>query len=764
MSKNFVLILISCFTLGFSSCNQHSVADPNVLLPVPDQFEAKKGVFTLQDHTVIGYATAELKPAADYLCSLLATPTSYDLKVAQGNNGTIQLALSDQGKPGAYTLEVQNKQIVIRGKDYKGVVNGISTLRQLLPVEIESKTMTKMSGWVVPCVKIVDEPRFEWRGMMLDVSRHFFSKAEVKELLDVMALYKLDKLHWHLTDDQGWRIEIKKYPLLTQKGAWRTWNSHDRQCMWRAGKEDNSDLDIPADKIHVEGTDTLYGGFYTQQDIKDIVAYASVRGIDIVPEVDMPGHFLAAISNYSGISCFGKEGWGKSFSSPVCPGKAHALEFCKDVYREIFELFPYKYVHIGGDEVEKTNWEKCPDCQRRIKENNLKDEKELQSWFIKYMEKFFNENGKEMIGWDEILEGGLSKTATVMWWRSWHPDVVQQTTGQGNKVICTPNAQFYLDYQQDKNSLRNIYKYKSLPEELSSQQRDLVMGVQGNLWTEWVPSRERMLYMAFPRMQAIAELGWSKPEQMNWDSFSKRLLMQFKRLERLNINYRIPDLEGFYHSNIFTDSTRVNVTCPDTSAVIRYTVDGTIPTTDSPRYTGELSVNKTTDFTFRTFRFNGKKADIVKTRFIKENYALPVQADALQPGLRAVWHEYRGDRCSEIAEAPVNGTYGVSEVTIPQEVKGNIGLILTGFIKVQKDDIYTFFLLSDDGSTLVIDNRLVVDNDGAHSPREMIGQHAMKAGLHPIEVRYFDHNGGILHLKALDSAGNEVDLGFVSQK
>lgn len=412
------------------------------IVPITNHLEETNGAFVLKSNTSIGVIDAELIPAAEYLADMLSRATGYDLKVKEGE-GTITLALGDvQGKEGAYTLTAESDKVNITGNSYGGVIAGIESLRQLFPPQIESKEIVKGTDWAIPAVNIQDAPRFEWRGIMLDVSRHFYTIGEVKELLDVMALYKMNKFHWHLTDDQGWRIEIKKYPLLTEKGAWRKFNSHDRECIRQSKTNNNPDMAIPEDKIRIVEGDTLYGGYYTQEDIKDVIAYAKIRGIDIIPEIDMPGHMLAAVSNYEGVSCFNETGWGSVFSSPVCPGKDSALEFCKNVYTELIALFPYKYVHIGGDEVEKTNWKKCPDCQKRMHDNNLKTEEELQSWFIHDMERFFNEKGKEMIGWDEIIEGGLSKTATVMWWRSWVKDAATKTTAQGNPVIFTPNGQF----------------------------------------------------------------------------------------------------------------------------------------------------------------------------------------------------------------------------------------------------------------------------------------------------------------------------------
>ncbi len=760
MKKRFYQKLsFACILAGsllFAACSGSVQTEKISLLPLPNQVTETGGAFVLKNNAVIGYTHPELLPAASYLSELLSTATGYQLSFKEGA-GDIVLSLTPDGKEGSYALKATPQQVSITGNGYGGVISGIATLRQLLPAAIESKSVAKGTPWAIPAVTIADSPRYEWRGLMLDVSRHFYNTAEIKELLDLMSLYKMNKFHWHLTDDQGWRIEIKQYPLLTQKGAWRTFNSHDRDCIHLAQKQDNPDYEIPTDKLHIENGDTLYGGFYTQDDIRDIIQYASIRGIDIVPEVDMPGHMLAAVSNYKGLACTDNTGWGTTFSSPVCPGKDNAIEFCKNVYKEIFQLFPYKYVHIGGDEVEKTNWKKCPDCQRRMRTKGLKTEEALQAWFTHQMEEFFNANGKEMIGWDEIIEGGLSETSTVMWWRSWSKNASREATAHGNKVIYTPNSPFYLDYQQDKKSVINIYNYVPELEGMTEQQNALIMGVQGNIWCEWIPSRERMLYMTAPRMLAIAELGWSNPEQKDWEAFQTRMADQFRRLNIMDITYRIPDLEGFNETNAFIDEGTVNVTCIDPSADIRYTTDGSLPTLNSTKYEGPIQVTETTEFTFRTFRPNGKKGDIVKTRFIKSEYAPATQTAPSTPGLNAAWHNFRGNKCADIATAPLKGNYRVEDAVIPKEAQGNIGLIITGYINVPEDDIYSFALLSDDGSTLSIDKELVIDNDGPHAPKEMTGQKALRKGYHPIELRYFDSNGGTLQLKVADSKGQHLD-------
>lgn len=756
-------LIAACSLTGallLSACSPTAPVSHNVsIIPIPKEIKNANGEFTLKDGMTIGVADKQLLPAANYLSGLLSRSTGYIYNVREGD-GDISLAVSDIAgqNEGAYTLNVSSGKVQIKGNTYGGVISGIESLRQLLPAEIESPEVVSDITWSVPAVQITDAPRFGWRGLMLDVSRHFYTKEEVKELLDMMALYKLNKFHWHLTDDQGWRVEIKKYPLLTEKGAWRTFNNHDRECMRLAKVQDNPDYEIPAEKLRITQGDTLYGGFYTQNDIKEIVEYAGVRGIDVIPEIDMPGHMLAAVSNYAGVSCFSQTGWGTTFSSPVCPGKDSALEFCKNVYSEIIPLFPYKYIHLGADEVEKTNWKKCPDCQKRMKDNGLKTEEELQAWFVHDMEKFFNENGKEMIGWDEILEGGLSPTATIMWWRSWHPQSVPDATAQGNHAIMSPNTNFYFDYQQDKNSLPGVYNFNPMLESLNDAQKALILGMQANLWCEYIPSFERAQYMIMPRMMALSEQAWSDPSVKSWDGFTERLVKQFPRLNIMGVNYRMPDLEGFNNTNAFIGEGNVTITCLDPSVEIHYTTDGSIPTLESPRYTEPIKVTETTDFTFRTFRPNGKKGDIVKTRYIKSEYAPAAEATPLKKGLQAVWHEFKGNKCADIEKAPVNGTYEISEVTIPAEAKGNIGLVVSGYFNAPEDAIYTFNLISDDGSTLTIDGEQVVDNDGPHSVREVTGQKALAKGLHPIQVKYFDNNGGMLQLKVMTADGKEIPV------
>ena len=756
LSSSF-LIVSACI---FSSCTP-TVKQEIAILPTPVSLTEQSGSFVLKDGMKIGVSDQSLFPAVGYLQEILRNVISSSVEVTTDKSQVdMYFQLKDiVGKPGSYKLESTPEYIRVEATDYSGIISAITTIRQLLPATIE--VQGEKQNYSIPVVQIEDAPRFEWRGFMLDASRHFWNKKEVKHVLDLMSLYKLNKFHWHLSDDQGWRIEIEKYPLLTEKGAWRKFNTQDRTCMARAKEEDNTDVLIPEDKIRIVEGDTLYGGYYTHDDIKEIVAYATQRGIDVIPEIDMPGHFLAAIGQYPELACDGLIGWGETFSSPICPGKDTTLEFCQNVFKEVFELFPYEYVHMGGDEVEKANWKKCPLCQKRIRTEKLGSVEELQAWFVRDMEKFFLANGKKLIGWDEVVSDGLSSDAAITWWRSWAKDALPTATAQKQKVIACPNEYFYFDYAQDQNSVKKILAYDPCADErLSPEQKKYIWGVQANLWAEWIPTMKRIEYLIVPRMIALSEIAWAEPTaKPGLEEFYRQFVPQFKRMDVMRVNYRVPDLQGFYKVNAFIDETTVELTCPLPGTEIRYTTDGSMPTKESALYNGALEVGKTTDFAFRTFRPDGSPSDVVRTKYVKAPYAEAVTAPAaLQPGLKAVWHDFRGNLCADIDVAPVKGEYVVESVSIPEEVKGNIGLVLTGYLEVPADGIYTFALLSDDGSTLMLDGELLGDNDGAHSPVEIIVQKALKAGLHPIEVRYFDCNGGVLQMELVNEKGEKEVL------
>lgn len=749
-------IVVFLAAVIFMACHETNETDKPSLVPYPAELTWQNGNFIPGENTGIRYAETSLQKAMQYLQRVFAETAGLSLGVSQDKpvKDCIYFCMDTTMGPGdGYRMKVNEQGVVVEVANSRSAILAIQTLRQLLPLQSDGKTVR------LPAVTITDRPCWEWRGMMLDVSRHFWSKEEVKRFLDMMAYYKFNKFHWHLTDDQGWRIEIKKYPLLTEQGAWRLYNNHDRGCMNLAKKESNPDYDIPKNKLRAQGDTVVYGGFYSQEDIREVVAYAAERGIDIIPEIDMPGHFTAAIASYPGITCFGKTGWGTTFSAPLCPGKEQALEFCKNVFAEVFQLFPYPYVHVGGDEVEKTNWEKCRDCQARIRREGLSDEKELQSWFIRQMEAFFHGHGREMIGWDEIIEGGLSEHAIVMWWRTWARNAVHTATAQGNEVILAPNSHFYFDYQQDHSTLRNLYEFNPVPKGLTAEQKALIKGVQANTWAEWIPSYQRLEYMTMPRMAALSEIAWRSDTARHWEEFYPRLLEQFKYWDLKEVNYRPLDLNNVHKVNAFVGETEVKWTYDLPDVEIRYTTDGSIPDRASALYRGPFKLNETTNFTIRFFRPDGTAADIVRTVYRKEEYRSGIAVEDRKTGLKCEWHEAVVNNCAAMDELPVRQTYTVDRIEVPDGVNGKRALCYSGYVNIADDGIYTFSLGSDDGSRLLIGDEVVVDNDGPHGPMELKGQVALGKGLHPIKLYYFDmNNGGFISLRLFGEDGIEIPL------
>lgn len=765
--------------------------------------------------------------AANYLIDYCRDNLGFPLRMVNRKaDAAIRISKAEQqitSCKASYILSVNNTGVDLKGDTDDQIFYGVMSLLQLLPSR--PGDVPVMNG-----IGIVDNTLYGYRGMHLDVVRHWFPVSFVKKFIDMMARHKLNVFHWHLTDDQGWRIQIDRYPLLTERGAWRTFNNHDKRCLQRAEEEDNPRLLIPEDKCRTNAQgEKEYGGYYTKKEIREVVSYAAERGIEVIPEIDMPGHMLAGVSNYEGVSCFPETGWGATFSSPVCPGKDSALEFCKNVYEEILPLFPSRYVHIGGDEVEKTNWKKCPDCQARIKSEGLADEEQLQAWFIHQMEDFFKAHGKKMIGWDETsislyhaqMNGtttelkptaSLSPDETVMWWRGWNEEVPPLVTRHGNEMIYCPNSILYFDNAQDQFSLNNILHFDPVISHgetgtMGPDEARRIKGYQGNLWCEFIPTQDQLLYMMMPRAIALAEKAWSgvgaQPSMAlsvpkapfttapKWDDarirdFHHRLNYHYNHLKAEGITYHLPELTGMYNVNAFLEETDLSVTCADASSRIYYSTDGSytldkmqpLPSEirlnldGTTELVGTLHVKESMDVTFRQVTSDGTPTEIIQTRFQKDSFtdAMGVgsfaadgtfvpNATAEAPskqGLRTVWHEFPGGDCRLIKDAPINAEYECENVCIPVGVKGNIGLITTGYMQLPEDGIYTFALFCDDGSDLVIDNLMVVDNNREQYPRELICQKALRKGLHPMTLRYFDHNGGLLRLRVFDPSGREM--------
>lgn len=527
------------------------------IIPQPVSVKQPKiaASFNLTPATVIVLEGSGLENTASFFNDYLDRFYQYKLKIEKTSNSknVIRLNYERMDKPiaGAYTLAVNNNGIYIAGNNEAGTFYGIQTLIQLLPVNTEaSSDNTKLA---IPYVSITDYPRFGYRGLMLDVGRHFFPVDFIKTYIDFIAMHKMNNFHWHLTDDQGWRIEIKKYPRLTEIGAWRNGTVIGH---FPGNGSDN----------------TRHGGFYTQEQVKEVIAYANKRYVNVIPEIEMPGHASAAIAAYPWLSCFAneptknspnaaditktaggkqvQETWGV-FEDVFCAGNDSTFTFLQDVLNEVTALFPSTYVHVGGDECPKSNWKRCPKCQARMKQLGLKTEHELQSYFVQRIEKYVNSKRKKMIGWDEILEGGLAPNATVMSWRGEKGGI--EAAKQNHDVLMTPTTYVYFDYAQSKHEdslviggylpLEKVYSYEPIPAVLTAEQGKHILGGQSNLWTEYIDNGNKIAFMLFPRLTALSEVLWSSKEKKDYKDFQKRLQTQFKRYDFQGIHYSKASLE-----------------------------------------------------------------------------------------------------------------------------------------------------------------------------------------------------------------------------
>ncbi len=526
-----LIALIFSIVFGFTVNAQNTI---NVV-PMPADVKMGKGNVLINPNTQIVAEGSNLEKCAGILNDYLLANYGMKLKVvkkyASANSITLNYERLDNALRGAYNLTADKKGVYIAGDNEEGVFYGIQTLLQLFEAPDKTAAIVRIAPIAkVPFVTIQDKPRFAYRGMHLDVARHFFPVSFVKKYIDYLAAYKFNTFHWHLTDDQGWRIEIKKYPLLTQVGGCRA-----QTLIGRYG----------SDKY--DGT--KYCGYYTQNEIKEIVNYAANHYITVIPEIEMPGHGMSALASYPFLGCTKGpyktfETWGV-IEDVFCAGNDSTFTFLQNVLDEVVPLFPSKYVHIGGDECPKERWKTCPLCQKRIKDNNLKDEHALQSYFISRMEKYLNSKGKKIIGWDEILEGGLAPNATVMSWRGEEGGI--DAAKQNHDVVMTPGAYCYIDHSQSKNEdsitiggylpLEKVYSYEPVPAVLNEAQAKHILGAQGNLWTEYIGNTNKVEYMIFPRMIALSEVVWSPKDKRDWQDFERRLPVIFERMDKQKINY-----------------------------------------------------------------------------------------------------------------------------------------------------------------------------------------------------------------------------------
>ncbi|MDE3145113.1 MAG: family 20 glycosylhydrolase [Bacteroidota bacterium] len=560
-----------------------------LIIPQPVSLIALHGTFVIDTKTDIEFQkdNKELKEASKFLAFSINEISGISLVENRHSKKSINLIIRQTKEIGqeGYLLKVTTSSVQITANSKVGIVYAIQTILQTLP---GIRTNAALN---VPCMEVKDYPRFAWRGMHLDVSRHFFSEELIKEYIDLLAKYKMNTFHWHLVDDQGWRIEIKKYPELTKTGAWRV-NQLDK--IWGSRPQ------------ATQGEAADYGGYYSQKQIKEIVAYAAQRNVTIIPEIEMPGHVASAIASYPQLSCSQKPqlpltgGNYTNISSNFCAGNDSVFIFLQNVLTEVMQLFPSKYIHVGGDEVDKTPWKNCVHCQKRIKEEGLKNEDELQSYFMKRIEKFIVSKKRKMIGWDEILEGGLAPEATVMSWRGESGGIAAAKLN--HDVVMTPGSPCYFDHYQagpegepiaigGMNTLKTVYDYEPIPKELNDIQAKYILGTQANLWTEYITTNEQVEYMILPRMLALAEVSWSPKVARNWNSFNERLKKSFEYFDEKGYHYCKGNFKVDIHPFSQNGKLKVSLSSEIIDAPIYYTTDDSEPDVTSKKYTSSFTID-----------------------------------------------------------------------------------------------------------------------------------------------------------------------------
>lgn len=739
--KTAINILTICvIVLLFTSCTPQTFNESDInLIPQPTKVELKEASFQIKKATSIAVSENNQQKAVNYLSGLFKKAAGFPLRISQSAEGNIVFTENKSLSKEAYKLEVSSNGISIEAADEAGYFYAVQTLRQLLPNEIESKTETD-TKWYVPCVSIEDKPRFKWRGMHMDFSRHFFSIDEVKEFLDYMALYKLNTYHMHLTDDQGWRIEIKKYPLLTKKGAWRVESKNDIQCNELA-KTDPS-FAIDPQHYHTINGQKMYGGFFTQEQIKEIVKYADERCITVVPEIDMPGHFKAAIDNYPYLSCTGEAGWGKLFSVPACLGQEVTYEFVENILSEVAELFPGDYIHIGGDEVNIKSWTECKKCQNEIKQNHLKDEHELQTHFNRRIENFLHSKGKKLMGWDEIAQGGLSKDATIMWWRNWAPKLRNVAANNGNNIVMTPDFEYYFDFMNEATPLKKVYENEPVPADFTKEQAKFVLGVQANIWSEKIANFKRLQYQVFPRMLALAETGWTAKAAKNYDDFLLRNKAHYDRMDEMGIYYYVPKPAGLFEKMAFADSLSIELSSPLLEDVdIYYTLDGSEPTTASIKYEKPFTVNS--ELIIKARSYHGPVAsEVATTNVVHMDY---IQANNLEPkgkGLQRAIIKNNYKTVAEIETSENTKWTTVERISLREFAKQkNYALLYQGYIYAQEKAVYEFKSRVAKGCQVYIGDNLIIDNGGNQNPKVVSEIACLNQGWHPVTIKYLSGEG-----------------------
>jgi hexosaminidase len=724
-----------------------------IIVPKPKLVKSLPEKFELNPKTKIVANTDETRKLASFLNDYLLKFHGFKLEVVKKlpKNNSISFEFN-AGTTGpedeTYNLYVSKNVVRILAKTHRGFFYGLQSFIQLLPPDFKNKT--EISG-----VDIEDEPRFRYRGMHLDVGRHFFPVSFIKKYLDLMAQYKFNYFHWHLTEDQGWRIEIKKYPKLTQIGGFRK----------ETVKEKNLQPYI--------GDGIPYGSFYTQEEIKDIVNYAKERFITVVPEIELPGHSSAALAAYPELGCKTdyeykvQTTWG-IFKEVYCPTEK-TFQFLEDVISEVVTLFPDSpYIHIGGDEVLKDHWKESAFVQELKQKENLKDEHEVQSYFIRRMEKFINSKGKRIIGWDEILEGGLAPNAIVMSWRGEKGGI--EAAKAKHEVIMTPTTHLYFDYGQGDPKtepinigsfvpLETVYNYNPIPKELTEDEAKYVLGAQGNVWTEYMKTPEKVEYMAFPRMMALSEVVWSPQESKNYIDFLKRLPFQFQKLDKQNVQYRIPEPIGL--NNVISsvaESVKLDLRSLINNGKIYYTTDGSEPDEKSNVYTApvdiKLNPNGKKVITAVVVTSSGRRSSLYTATLLRREMLKPADPFQTTSGVRFMVFKGQFQSVKDVDKKDPDEMGETKSIQLPQfakktnDLKDPFGVIFDGYFYAPKDEIYEFNLESDDGAVFIIGDEAIVDLDGVHNMQNASGIVPLKKGLHKFRLKYFQAgNNAALNLR-----------------
>lgn len=755
MQKSIILLLIFCYSFG----NAQTSITNNSIIPQPNSYKATGDSIRLDGQIKVVFEKNKFSAKEQKTANIFESAINSNTANKKSNIEVLFITKnpSTSLKKEAYKINITSKKITVIGSE-EGLFYGVQSLIQLLPNKFKNQEIK------LPCVTIEDEPRYSYRGLHLDVCRHFFSVDVIKDFIAQMSSYKLNNFHWHLTDDQGWRIEIKKYPKLTEVGSKRAQtlvgNKFERFPYFFDGNP--------------------YGGFYTQEEIKDIVKFAEEHYVNIIPEIEMPGHATAAVTAYPNLSCFPDrpykviESWGV-FEDIFCAGKEETYTFLEDVLTEVMDLFPSKYIHIGGDECPKTRWKECPNCQKKIKELGLKNEHELQSYLTTRIEKFLNANGRQILGWDEMLEGGLAPNAAVMSWRGESGGIA--ATKQKHFVIMNPEQVLYLDYNQGYSpnepltvgrliTVDKIYNYNPTPvDSLTVEEQKYIMGVQSNLWSEYLTSPAKLNYQLYPRMFALAEITWTEPQNKNYNNFVlDRIPHHLEKLEAQKRLYKVPTPFGANETALIASKYVLDLKPTIKSGQIFYTIDGYNPDETAELYEKPVTINipKGEFRTIKTVQISqsGRRSSISKILVRNPELKSALAIKPTKKGLK--FDYYTGALFQQVQDLelakPVNS--GIFEGAISSEkwktkTERYIGLKFYGYIYIQETANYTISMLSDDGSKLFIDNELVVNNDGIHWLNEAYGVTKLEKGFHKINISYFDQIGGTTLTCFIQQEGKE---------